>query len=440
MFVDYYAPGARPSYLTRRHLDMQLLALGINHHTAPLDVRERVAILPERLEAQLRSLLLQQDVAEASLLSTCNRTELVAAVGSADSTGALDWFRTVCAGLQQPVDPYLAIFRGPLAARHMFRLAGGLDSLVVGEPQILGQMKESYDLARRVGGVGKWLGRAYQQAFAVAKRIRTDTAIGANPVSVAFAAVTLARQIFGDLAQHSALIIGAGDTAELTLRHLHGQGVKRITIANRTLARAQQLAAPYGAQAVSLTAVPSLLERADIVLSSTNSELPILGKGTVESALKARRRRPMFLVDLAVPRDIEAEVSGLRDVYLYTVDDLRGVVQEGLQSRQAAVGEAERIVDSQVDAFMEWCNAQQAVPLVRALRGGMLRTRDLETERALADLRRGRPPEQVIQRLAHDLTNKLAHGPSVQIRRAGELGDAALLDAARRLLGFDQTP
>ena len=312
---------------------------------------------------------------------------------------------------------------------------------MIGEPQILGQMKDAYDLAQRAGGVGKWLGRTYQQAFAVAKRIRTDTAIGANPVSVAFAAVSLARQIFGDLSRHTALIIGAGDTAELTLRHLHGQGVRSITIANRTLARAQQLAAPYGAQAVPLAAVPAVLERADIVLSSTNSELPILGKGTVESALKARRRRPMFLVDLAVPRDIESEVATLRDVYLYTVDDLRGVVQEGLQSRQAALAEAERIVDAQVDAFVEWCNAQQAVPLVKALRGGMLRTRDVETERALADLAHGHPPEQVIRRLAHDLTNKLAHGPSVQIRRAGEQGEERAPGRCRQvaLVGADQT-
>lgn len=416
---------------------MQLLALGISHHTAPLDVREQVAILPERQEAQLRALLRQPDVCEASLWSTCNRTELVVALEQPESSSAVDWFRGACAGLRQPVDPYLAIFRGPLAARHMFRLAGGLDSLIVGEPQILGQLKDAHELARRVGGIGKWLGRTYQQAFAVAKRIRTDTAIGSNPVSVAFAAVALARQIFGDIGQHSALIIGAGDTAELTLRHLHGQGMRRLTVANRTQARAEALAAPYGAQVVPLSAVPTVLERADIVLSSTNSELPILGKGTLESALKARRRRPMFLVDLAVPRDIEPEVADLRDVYLYTVDDLRGVVAEGLKSRQAALGEAERIVDAQVDAFIEWCNAQEAVPLVRALRGGMLRTRDLATERALAELRRGRPPEQVVQRLAHDLTNKLAHGPSVRIRRAGEQGDAALLQAARRLLGLD---
>jgi glutamyl-tRNA reductase len=416
---------------------MQLLALGISHHTAPLDVREQVAILPERQEAQLRALLRLPDVCEASLWSTCNRTELVVALEQPESSSAVDWFRGACAGLRQPVDPYLAIFRGPLAARHMFRLAGGLDSLIVGEPQILGQLKDAHELARRVGGIGKWLGRTYQQAFAVAKRIRTDTAIGSNPVSVAFAAVTLARQIFGDLGQHAALIIGAGDTAELTLRHLHGQGMRRLTVANRTQARAEALAAPYGAQVVPLSAVPTVLERADIVLSSTNSELPILGKGTLESALKARRRRPMFLVDLAVPRDIEPEVADLRDVYLYTVDDLRGVVAEGLKSRQAALGEAERIVDAQVDAFIEWCNAQDAVPLVRALRNGMLRTRDLATERALAELRRGRPPEQVVQRLAHDLTNKLAHGPSVRIRRAGEQGDAALLQAARRLLGLD---
>ncbi len=416
---------------------MQLLALGISHHTAPLDVREQVAIMPERQEAQLRALLRQPDVCEASLWSTCNRTELMVALAQPESSSAEDWFRRTCAGLRQPIDPYLAIFRGPLAARHMFRLAGGLDSLVVGEPQILGQLKDAHALARRVGGIGKWLGRTYQQAFAVAKRIRTDTAIGSNPVSVAFAAVTLARQIFGDLGQHSALIIGAGDTAELTLRHLHGQGMRRLTVANRTPARAEALAAPFGAQVVPLSAVPAVLERADIVLSSTNSELPILGKGTLESALKARRRRPMFLVDLAVPRDIEPEVASLRDVYLYTVDDLRGVVAEGLKSRQAALGEAERIVDAQVDAFIEWCNAQEAVPLVRALRGGMLRTRDLAAERALAELRRGRPAEQVVQRLAHDLTNKLAHGPSVRIRRAGEQGDAALLAAARRLLGLD---
>ena len=414
---------------------MHLIALGVSHHTAPLAVRERLALAPERMVATLHALRAQPRVREVTVLSTCNRTEVVAALEADAGAGPLDWFAARAAETGLALDEHLAIHRGPVAVRHVFRVAGGLDSLVVGEPQILGQVKDAFRMARGAGTAGQLLSRLYQQAFAVAKRIRTETALGASPVSVAYAAATLARQIFGDLGARTVLVVGAGATAELVLKHL--QGVGHVLVANRTLSRAQALAQRFGGEAVALGALPAVLHRADVVVSSTQSELPILGKGAVERALKERRRQPMFLVDLAVPRDIEPEVGQLADVYLYTVDDLRGVAESGLRARQAAVADAERLVDEQVRAFMAWYQAQSAVPAVRALRDGMLAVRDRELERALSDLARGVPAEQVLRRFAHLLTNKLAHGPSVRLNAAGAAGDTALIEAARRLYGLE---
>lgn len=414
-----------------------LLSFGFSHHRAPLELRERVAIAPDRVGPALKGLLALPGVQEASVLSTCNRTELFLAVDDPDTRAPLAWFEQLHRDRREALEQHAARFRDGVAARHMFRVAAGLDSMIVGEPQILGQVKQAYELARDHGSLGKLLNRAFQQSFLVAKKVRTDTAIGAQPVSVAFAAVSLARQIFGDLQGRTALLIGAGQTVALAARHLAAAGARELIVANRSRGRAEQLVAEVGGEVISMGLIPEALARADIAISSTGSELPVLGKGAVERAIR-RRRRPIFMVDLAVPRDIEPEVEELSDVYLYTVDDLRNVIQDNLSSRQAAAQEAERIVEEQVGSFEEWCNAQAAVPLVQSLRSSLGRQRDLALEQALAEMRRGQDPEQVLRRLAHDLTAKFAHGPSVAIRRSAARADGQTLDTLRRVLGLDE--
>jgi glutamyl-tRNA reductase len=310
--------------------------------------------------------------------------------------------------------------------------------MILGEPQILGQMKDAFAHAHKAGVTGKILNRLFQQTFTVAKQVRTDTAIGASAVSVASAAVSLARQIFSDLTSQTVLLIGAGETIELCARHLREQKVRHMIVANRTLERAQLLAAEFGAEAISLAELPARLADADIVITSTASQLPILGKGAVESALKARRHRPMFLVDIAVPRDIEAEVGELADVYLYTVDDLKEVVQENLETRREAAREAESIIDTHVTDFMRWARSLDAVPTIRALRDEIDRLREHELERARARLKRGDDPHEVLDQLARALSNKFTHTPSDALTRAGHEADFELLDAARRLFNLKE--
>lgn len=399
-----------------------------------------MAFPPTRLLPSLRRLVRDTGVIEASIISTCNRTEVVVAQEDAGSRDAVEWFIKSGARSRENLARSLHHFSGAGAARHLFRVAGGLDSMILGEPQILGQVKQAYEVARDAGTVGKLLNRLYQQAFAVAKRIRTDTAVGANPVSIAYAAVTLARQIFGDLADKTVLVLGAGDTAELVVKHLSSAGLGRLIVANRTVSRAQRLASQCGGVAVGLAALPSYLAQADVVIASTNSLLPIVGKGLVESAIRERRRKPMFMVDLAVPRDIEPEVQSLPDVYLYSIDDLHQVVTENLKSRQGAAAEADRIVDRYVEEFEDWWNTQHVIPIVREFRGQVDTIRGLELERALAELQRGKAPAEVATRLARALANKLAHAPSVRIKRAGEEGDLEALRVLRRLFGSDQDP
>lgn len=417
---------------------MHLVSLGINHHTAPVALREQVAIGPEQLPDALTQLCAVEGVREASILSTCNRTELFVAQEEPDRLPALEWFRARNAGIAPALQEHLVFHSGLDVARHLFRVAGGLDSMLLGETQILGQVKQAYRDAREIGTIGKLLNRLYQQTFAVAKQVRSDTAIGASPVSVAFAAVSLARQIFSDIAEQRALVIGAGDTAELVIKHLRGAGLQQLTIANRTLARAQRLAQEYQAQAITLAMLPAYLARSDILVTSTNSELPLVGKGMVERAIRERRRQPIFMVDLAVPRDIEAEVESLSDVYLYTVDDLQQVVAQNQQSRQTAVTQAECIIDEQVSSFGEWLQTQRVVPLVRQLRGSLERLRDRELASALQALERGRPAEEVVSRLAYRLTRKAAHTPSVMLRQAGEGLDPVTLQVLAEILGQDE--
>jgi glutamyl-tRNA reductase len=326
-----------------------------------------------------------------------------------------------------------------LAVRHALRVASGLDSLVLGEPQILGQMKDAYTTASSAGTLGNLLDRLFQHTFSVAKQVRTDTAIGASPVSVAFAAVSLARQIFTDFKDHTALLIGAGETIELAARHLHEIGIGRMIIANRTVERARAVAQEFDAYAISLPEIPSHLAEADIVISSTASPLPILGKGSVESALKIRKHKPILMVDIAVPRDIESEVGQLSDVYLYTVDDLQEIIQEGLRSRQEAAAQAEEIIDVQVSHFMNWIRSLGAVDTIRAVRENAEHKRDIELEHALNLIAAGKDPEMVLKQLAHRLTNKLLHEPSAQLKQAAYDGRNELLKAARDLFDLKNT-
>jgi glutamyl-tRNA reductase len=417
---------------------MRLLAFGINHHTAPVNIREKAAFSPESLGSALREVHASGAAEEVTILSTCNRTEVYCGLGTDHDRRVVEWFCDYHRLASNEVEPYLYRHPDESAVRHVFRVASGLDSMILGEPQILGQMKDAFAHAHKAGVTGKVLNRLFQQTFAVAKQVRTDTAIGASAVSVASAAVTLARQIFSDLSEQTVLLIGAGEMIELCARHLREQKVRHMIVANRTLDRAQVLAAEFGAEAISLDELPTRLADADIVISSTASTLPILGKGAVESTLKARRHRPMFLVDIAVPRDIEPEVAELSDVYLYTVDDLKEVVQENLESRREAAREAEGIIDTQVSDFMLWARSLDAVPTIRALREEAERLREQEVERARARLKRGDDPHEVLEHLARALTNKFTHAPSDALTRAGHEADRDLLDAARRLFNLKE--
>ncbi len=413
---------------------MMLLAVGLNHKTAPVQVRERVAFAPDRLPEVLQQLAAEEAVSEAAILSTCNRTELLCNVVSGDSGIIIDWFRRYHKLRPEELEPYLYTHPEMHAVRHLLRVASGLDSMILGEPQILGQLKDAYLAARKAGTLGKLLNRLFEHTFAVAKQVRTDTAIGASPVSVAFAAISLARQIFASLADHAALLIGAGDTIELAARHLRENGIGRMIIANRTLARAEALVNEVQGMAITLAEIPEYLPQADIVISSTASQLPILGKGAVERAIKIRKHQPILMVDIAVPRDIEPEVGELNDVYLYTVDDLREIIDEGLKSRQEAAQQAEKIIDTQVARFMGWLRSLDAVATIRSYREQVDRIRSEELAKARRLLAAGHDPETVLQHLAHGLSNKLAHAPSVQMRRAGFEGRDELLSAARELL------
>ncbi|MGI9227818.1 MAG: glutamyl-tRNA reductase, partial [Gammaproteobacteria bacterium] len=349
---------------------MPLFTLGINHTTAPVEVRERVAISEQNLSHALNKLMAVPQVDEAAIISTCNRTELYCEVTELDvgKQGILSWLNSFHNLSSSDTEPYLYDHLDESVVRHIFRVACGLDSMVLGEPQILGQLKSAYQDANQAGTLGRNLNQLFQHSFNVAKKVRTDTAIGANPVSVASAAVSLSKQIFGDLANQSALLIGAGETIELAAEHLKSAGVGNITVANRSIERAQKIAERVNGQGVGLSFVNEVLPKSEIVITATASTLPILGKGLVERALKERKHKPIFMVDLAVPRDIEPEVKNLSDVYLYTVDDLQNVIELNLQSRKEAADQAEEIIDLEVEKFSSWLRSQGVVHTVRAFR------------------------------------------------------------------------
>ncbi len=419
---------------------MALLALGLNHQTAPLDLREQIAFAPEAMPTALSDLARQPGVNEALIISTCNRTELYVEVDSGAESVPQRWLFDHHRMNERRLDEFLYTHSENAAVRHLFRVATGLDSMVLGEPQILGQVKGAYQAARSAGTLGSSMERLMQQTFAVAKRVRTDTRIGANPVSVAFTAVRLAEKLFADLNDACVLLIGAGETIELAARHLAESKVRRLIIANRSLENAQKLAANFSAYAISLADLPQHLAEADIVISSTASREPIVTRAMLEKAIDARRRRPMFLVDIAVPRDIEAGAADLDDVFLYTIDDLRRVIDENLRSRQAAAREAEALIDLQVEHFLAWRHAlHQQNPLMDMRRDAEAH-RDAVLARAQHMLANGRDPQQALEFLANTLTNKLLHAPSASLRDAALRGDTELLRAAVRLYEIKDSP
>ncbi len=413
---------------------MALIALGLNHLTAPVALRERVAFPPEATGTALVELAAQPGVHEALILSTCNRTELYCTVEAGEEATPAAWLERHQDMRHARLDEFLYRHRDAGAVRHLFRVAAGLESMILGEPQILGQVKDAYGYAREARTLKAPLERLLQNTFAVAKRVRSDTRIGANPVSVAFTAVRMAEHLFADLADACVLLIGAGDTIELAARHLAQAKVRRLIVANRTLANAQTLAERFGGYAVALADLPRHLAEADIVISSTASREPVLTREMMLSALDRRRRRPMFLVDLAVPRDIESAVAKLEDVYLYTIDDLREVIDDGLRSRREAAQEAEAMIELSVEHFMGWWRTLELPNPVIELRRNAEANRDRVLAKARALLSRGSSPEEALDFLAHGLTNKLMHAPSVGLREAVLRGDEELLHAAGRLL------
>lgn len=420
------------SSLSQATEKMSLWVLGLNHQTAPVDLRERVAFDGDALPRALDSLRALPQIAEAALLSTCNRTELYAVAEDPAVLG--DWLEAQAPGLQA----YLYRHQDGEAVRHLFRVATGLDSMVLGEPQILGQVKDAWAAARSHGALGNRLDRLFQQTFSVAKRARTDTRVGANPVSVASAAVRLAQDSFARLDDSTVLLIGAGETIELAARHLSEGRVRRLLIANRTLAHAQALASQHGGYALPLEDLPRHLAEADVVFSATAAREPVVGRPLVEEALRARRRKPMLLFDLAVPRDIEPGVATLDDAYLYTVDDLERAVEDNRRSRREAAGAAEAIIELQVARYLESQQASAHHAPLKRLRAFGDSTREELLAKAMAQLGNGRPADEVIEQLAHGLTNRLLHPPTAALREAALSGDAELSRAAERL--FPEKP
>lgn len=415
---------------------MHLLALGLNHNTAPIEVRERAAFSSDLIQQALTELTETVGASEATILSTCNRTEIYCRQEQDNRGEILAWLSGY-SGLEPSILKEIVYqFPNEEAVKHAFRVASGLDSMVLGEPQILGQMKDAFQTAARVGATGKILNRLFQHTFSVAKLVRTDTNIGANAVSVAYSGVSLAKRVFTRLEDQTVLLIGAGEMIELVARHLKQNQVRHIIIANRSVKKAQTLVREVGSEAISLAQIPDRLPEADIVVTSTASTLPILGKGAIEAALRKRKHAPMFILDLAVPRDVEAEVARLKDAYLYTVDDLKSIVDENRTMRLQASKEAENIIDFQVVKFMRWMRSLHSVPAIKSFREGLDELKQAELERALKRLENGTDPAQVVEQLARDLINKVAHHPSQVINQADIEGDASVIAAARKLFNL----
>ncbi|HEZ1370922.1 TPA: glutamyl-tRNA reductase [Neisseria meningitidis] len=415
---------------------MQLTAVGLNHQTAPLSIREKLAFAAACLPEAVRNLARSKAATEAVILSTCNRTELYC-VG--DSEEIIRWLADYHSLPIEEISPYLYTLGMQETVRHAFRVACGLDSMVLGEPQILGQIKDAVRVAQEQESMGKKLNALFQKTFSVAKEVRTDTAVGENSVSMASASVKLAEQIFPDIGDLNVLFIGAGEMIELVATYFAAKSPRLMTVANRTLARAQELCDKLGvnAEPCLLSDLPAILHDYDVVVSSTASQLPIVGKGMVERALKQRQSMPLFMLDLAVPRDIEAEVGNLNDAYLYTVDDMVNIVQSGKEARQKAAAAAETLVSEKVAEFVRQQQGRQSVPLIKALRDEGEKARKQVLENAMKQLAKGATAEEVLERLSVQLTNKLLHSPTQTLNKAGE-EDKDLVHAVAQIYHLDK--
>lgn len=412
---------------------MPLLITGISHHTATLEIREKIAITRLDCAERIKELLELEGVEETVIVSTCNRTEIYSVGPKPSRDQVRQWLQNKGALSEAEMDKHCYVYEREDAVQHLFRVAGGLDSLVLGESQIVGQLKDAWQMSCEAGGVEKVLDRLFQHAFATGKRIRSKTRIGDHPVSVAYTTVMLAKQIFGDLASKTVILVGAGEMVELCGRHLHDKGLSSLIIANRSIERAAELAAQFNAHAVSLTDLPGVLHKADILISSTASLEPIIHADMVKAALKQRRNQPMFLVDIAVPRDIHPDVSKLGNVYLYTIDDLQKVVDENLSKRSEAAEAASSDVEEAVDEFMRWLNSARAAVYLKNLHKHARKNSDELVTKALRKIEAGKDPEQVVRQLAHTLTKRILHLPSTRLRQAAEVQDDELLRVANRL-------
>ncbi len=413
---------------------MPLYALGVNHRTAGAAMRERLVLPAEQKPQALSSLLTQQAVNEAVVLSTCNRTEIyLYADGQQDfSYWLADFFAIPLDELNGTTYQY----QDEGAVQHLMRVASGLDSMVLGEPQVLGQIKEAYQLAKNHGSVGRQLTHLFPAVFSVSKEVRTSTAIGAHPVSMAYAVVHLAKRIFTDLSQCRVLLVGAGEMIQLVATHLHGSGVRQLMVANRTPERGSAMARALGAQLITIGEIPQHLPVVDILISATASSLPIIGKGMVERSFKKSKHRPLFMADLAMPRDIEPEVAEIDDVYLFHLDDLQTVLEESRDSRKQAATQAETMVELSVQHYMGQLRVFESAGIIRQFREQVTSLRDAKLAEAMAELQRGGCAATIMARLAHDLSNAIVHAPTKQLRKAAYDGDAKLLSLAKDL--FEQ--
>ncbi|WP_372858570.1 glutamyl-tRNA reductase [Pseudoalteromonas sp.] len=417
---------------------MTIIALGINHKTASVDLREKVAFSPEQISEALQQLSGHADFNEAVIVSTCNRTEVYCSLAQQNSQTLLQWLASFHGLDEHELSKNIYCYEDSAAINHLMRVACGLDSLVLGEPQILGQIKQAYNSAKTHDAVGVTFDRLFQKTFSVAKEVRTETNIGASAVSVAFAAVNLAKHIYGKLDKTKVLLIGAGETIELVAKHLYQNEPQKITVANRTIERARGLADEVSADVIALAQLPERLHQADIVISSTASTLPIIGKGVVEQALKQRRYKPMLLIDIAVPRDIESQVGELDDAYLYSVDDLQAIVSENMAAREQAAEQAQIIISERTKEFFMWLRSLDSVDLIRHYRNDVQTTKAELVDRALSQLNTGKNAEKVILELANKLTNRLMHAPTRAIQDAAKKGEVAQLNQLKKMLGIDQ--
>jgi len=414
---------------------MPLHILGLNHNTAPVEIREQVAYAGDQVGAALTALTRLQGIDEAVILSTCNRTEFYLEGNESGLAALVSWLKSD-QSLSKDAEAALFTLNNEEAIRHLFRVACGLDSMVLGEPQILGQLKDAYRQAEQSGTAGSQLNRLFRHTFSVAKKVRTDTEIGSSPVSVAYAAVNLANQFFAGFSNHTALLIGAGVTIELVARHLKSKGIGRLFVANRDFGRAQLIASQFGGFALPLSEIAGTLPEADILISSTASKEPVVTTAQMQAAIRSRKRRPIFAVDIAVPRDLEAGIGELDDIYLYTIDDLDKVVIEGQSDRQAAAVDAQRILDDETQRYLSIERSKEVAPVITALRdhGDALRNEVLEQARRR--LAKGVDQDEVLQFVASSLLKKLLHQPSVRLREAGEQSDQAFIDTVRELFGL----